>query len=451
MHPTTEDEYEALLQFLYIAPIGLAQTTLDGEILMVNAMCAQLLMPLSRDGCLDNLFKALRPVAPDLGHRANAFVGSHGMVCEGLQMQVDAGQPGAKGAQVLALSLLKLDETRLMAVLSDVSVEVQRERDLRLSQAWVNTIVAGNINYALMTLDAAGRAMDWNHGVARLTGFTAEAVIGKPYALFYPDDAMSGPRVLDRLHEADRSGWSLDEGWRRRADGSRFWGSCLIAPLQAAEEVPPAERAYSLIVRDISDRREANETLRSVISCDHLTGLLNRRAFFEAAELELQRWQRHPRPLSIVMVDADHFKRVNDTHGHATGDAVLRHLAAGLSATFRIMDVVARIGGEEFVVLLPDTTFEGACAVASRLCERIADHAVEVDGKLIRYTVSAGVATMDDDVAGVGDLLKRADTAMYAAKAKGRNCVERWRAELAAPAPAPAQSPAQAPAVRNRP
>lgn len=135
MQPTTDDDYEALLQFLYMAPIGLVQTRLDGEILLANPLCAQLLMPLSRDGNLSNLFTALAPVAPDLQHRAQAFAASHGMVCEGLQMQVDAGQPGGKGAQVLSLSLLKLDPTRLMAVLSDVSLAVQRERELRLSQA----------------------------------------------------------------------------------------------------------------------------------------------------------------------------------------------------------------------------------------------------------------------------------------------------------------------------
>ena len=433
MLPTTDDEYEALLQFLYIAPIGIVQTRLDGEILMANPVCAQLLMPLSRDGNLDNLFTALRPVAPDLFSRAQAFDASHGMVCEGLQMQVDAGQPGVKDPQVLCISLLKLDETRLMAVLSDVSVAVKRERELRLSQAWISTIVAGITDYALVTLDATGRATDWNHGVARLTGFAADAVVGQPYAVFYPADTLPDQRVLDRLQEADRSGWSLEEGWLRRADGSRFWGSCLIAPLLADDQAAPEVRAYSLIVRDISDRREANETLRSVISCDHLTGLLNRRAFFESAELEVQRWQRQPRPLSIVMVDADHFKNVNDCYGHAAGDAVLRHLAAGLSATFRTLDMVARVGGEEFVVLLPDTTLEGACTVAARLCQRIAEHAVEVDGRSIRYTVSAGVATMDSTVAGVADLLKRADTAMYAAKANGRNRVECWRAEQAAP------------------
>ena len=438
MLATADNEYEALLQFLYMAPIGLVQTGPDGEILLANPVCAQLLMPLSRDGNLANLFTALAPVAPDLRHRVQAFEASQGMVCDGLQFQVGAGQPGCKGAQVLSLSLLKLDQNRLMGVLSDVSVAVKRERELRLSQAWISTLVAEITDYALMTLDAAGRATDWNQGVARLTGFTTEAVVGETYALFYPAESMSGLRVLDRLKEADHNGWSLDEGWLRRADGSQFWGSCLIAPLLSADEMPPEERSYSLIVRDISDRREANEKLRSIISCDALTGLVNRRAFFEAADLEVKRLQRQPHPLSIVMVDADHFKRINDAHGHAAGDAVLRHLAAGLSATFRVTDLVARIGGEEFVVLLPNTALDDAFAVASRLCERIASHAVEIDGKSISYTVSVGVASMEAVADDVSDLLKRADTAMYAAKALGRNRVERWRADLAVHAQATA-------------
>lgn len=421
-----DEEYEALLQFLYMAPIGIVQTQRDGEILMANPLSAQLLMPLSRNGNLDNLFTTLAPVAPDLLHRVNSYDAGHGMVCEGLHLQVDAGQAGRRPARMLSLSLLKLDDSRLMAVLSDVSTAVARDRELRVSQAWISTIVAGITDYALMTLDAGGRVTDWNAGVSRLTGFDADTVVGKPFAVFYPADALSGQRVLDRLDEASRSGWSLDEGWRCRADGSRFWGSCLIAPLLAADEAPPDQRAYSLIVRDISDHRQASETLHNAIHCDHLTGLMNRRAFFEAAELEVQRWLRRPRLLSVVMIDADHFKAINDTHGHATGDAVLRHLAAGLRATFRSMDVVARIGGEEFAVLLPDTTLDGACAVASRLCQRLAEHPVEVDGQRVRCTVSAGVAAMDGGAAGVADLLKRADTALYAAKANGRNRVERW-------------------------
>jgi len=432
-----EEEYEALLQFLYMAPIGLMQTRLDGEILMVNPLCAQLLMPLSRDGDMANLFIAMESVAPDLRQRVQAFGPPHGMVCDSLQLQVNAGQAGRKDVQFLSLSLLKLDAHRLMVVLSDVSQSVKRDRELQRSQAWIQTIMTGITDYALLSLDDQGRVQHWHTGVERVTGFDSAATVGRSFALFYPGDTMPAERVLDRLHEADASGWSLDEGWRMRADGSRYWGSSLIAPLHGPNEVEPEERAYSLILRDVSEHREASEALRQSISCDHLTGLANRRAFFEAAELEIQRWTRAPRPLSLVMVDADLFKSVNDQHGHAAGDAVLRHLAAGLLSTFRAMDVVARIGGEEFVVLLPGTTLEGAEMVAERLCRNIAQQVVDVDGVAIRYTVSAGVAEMEPGVAGLDALVKRADMALYSAKTHGRNRVERWRADTTRPQAAP--------------
>ncbi|CAN5906489.1 hypothetical protein BH11PSE8_BH11PSE8_33580 [soil metagenome] len=432
MPSTVEDEYEALLQFLYIAPIGLLQARLDGEIVMVNPLCAQLLMPLSRDGALSNLFAALEGVAPDLRHMASSFEGTHGMVCDALHLQVRAGAAGRADMQILSLSLLKLDAERMMAVLSDVTQSVRRDRELRQSQAWINTLVTGLTDYALIPLDGHGRVESWNPSIGRVIGFESDAVLGQSFGMFCPAGSTTPERALDRLSDADASGWSVEEGWRMRADGSRFWGSCLIAPLHAPGESLPDghDKGYSLIIRDVSDRREATEALRRSVSCDHLTGLANRRALYDAAELELQRWRRAPRPLSLVMFDADHFKRINDLHGHATGDAVLRHLAAGMSATFRAIDVVARLGGEEFVVLLPGTSVEGAEAVAQRLCEGLAAQAVEVGGVPIRCTVSAGVATMEDGVAGVDELIQRADAAMYAAKANGRNRVERWRASL---------------------
>ncbi|CAN5775945.1 hypothetical protein BH11PSE13_BH11PSE13_27410 [soil metagenome] len=427
---TLEEDYEALTQFLYIAPIGLVQASFDGEIVMVNPVCAQLLMPLSRDGDLSNLFTALEGVAPDLRHLAQGYEGGHGMVCDAVHLQVNAGRPGSRDPQILSLSLLKLDGQRLMAVLSDVTKSVKRDRELRQSQAWIHTIVTGMTDYALVALDASGCAQTWNPSIGRVAGFASEATVGHSYSMFYPADGMSRERALDRLQEADDSGWSLDEGWRVRADGTRYWGSCLIAPLhvRADEPVdgPPAARAYSLIIRDISDRREATEALRQSLSNDHLTGLANRRAFFEAANLEWQRWMRMPRPLCVAMIDADRFKSINDTHGHAAGDAVLRHLAAGMSFTFHAMDVVARVGGAEFAVLMPGITLAEAEAAVLRLCRSIEAQAVEVDGRFIRYTISAGVAAMDERIDGVDALLQRADAAMYAAKTKGRNRVERW-------------------------
>ena len=425
-----EEEYEALIQFLYIAPIGLAQTGLDGEIVMVNPLCAQLLMPLSADGQLSNLFTALESLAPDLRHRTHDFGAAQGTICDAVQLFVLANPPHRKKEQILSLSLLKLDSERLMAVLSDVTTSVRRERDLRQSQAWMNTIANGQADYAFVSLDDQGCIGSWNPSIGRVTGFDSNAVVGQCYGMFYPVDGLPAERVQDRLHEADRSGWSMDEGWRVRADGSRYWGSCLIAPTQTADDVPPEQQTYTLILRDISDQREAAEAARQSLACDHLTGLGNRRTFFEAATLEMQRWARMPRPLAIMMIDADHFKRINDTHGHVAGDAVLRHLAAALSANFRAVDVVARIGGEEFIALLPGATLEMAEAVAHRVCGCLASQSVEVEGTPIRYTVSIGVAVMEADVSDLNGLMKRADEAMYAAKANGRNRVERWAADL---------------------
>ena len=431
-----EEDYEALVQFLYMAPIGLVQARLDGEILMVNPLCAQLLLPLSSDPGLANLFTALESVVPDLRHRVEQFQPAHGMVCNGLQLRVPLNPADRRAVQYLSLTVLKLDASRVMAVLGDVTQSVARERELRQSQAWMNTIVTGLTDYALTTVDERGCVLAWNPSVERVTGHTAASVGQRPYSLFYAADAITSESVTDRLFEADRSGWSIDEGWLLRADGSRFWGSCLIAPLhaplQTQDSADPEVPRYSLIIRDVGDRRGDTEAMRKAVSCDHLTGLVNRRALYDAAELELQRWQHKPRPLSLLLLDADHFKAINDQHGHAAGDAVLCHLAAGLSANFRPVDVVARLGGEEFVVLLPGVTPDSAEASALRLCDTIAGHCPRVDGVDIAYTVSVGLATMDAGVDSVDALIARADRAMYAAKARGRNRVVRWQPDMAA-------------------
>jgi diguanylate cyclase (GGDEF)-like protein/PAS domain S-box-containing protein len=430
MSLTDQDDYEALLQFLYIAPIGLAQIRADGEIVMVNPLCAQLLMPLSRDGGLANLFDALENVAPDLRHRARDFTAPSGTICDAMHLHVDAGRTGRRNTQVLSLSLLKLDAERLMVVLGDATEAVRRERELRQSQAWIHTIVTGLNDYALVRLDEHGRCLDWNPSVERITGYTRAAIQDVSYSVFTAADGPDAGRAADCLHEADHSGWSLDEGWRQRADGSRYWGSCLIVPMREPGQPPTRDCAYSLIIRDISDRREATDAIRRSVWSDHLTGLSNRRVLFETAELELQRWRQAPRPLSVVVIDADHFKQVNDRYGHAAGDAVLRHLATVLVATFGTGDTVARLGGEEFVALLPGTTEENAATIAERLCRTVEDQSVRVGEHVIRYTVSAGVASMGTDLAGFDELLQRADTAMYTAKACGRNRMARWEPGL---------------------
>ena len=428
--------HEALLQFLYMAPVGLVQTDADGNIGLINPVSAQLLMPLSRDGSLENLFDALGSVAPDLRHLAAAFAAPNGIVCDGVRIQLYADS-SKSSPQFLSLSLIKLDGSRLMAVLADVTQQVRRDRQLRQSDAWLNAILTGISDYALVSLDQRGRINEWNDSIGRVTGFGADAALDQPYSLFDEAGATTAERLADRLREADANGWSLDEGWRVKADGSRFWGSAMISPLPDRESPASAlhedtESAYCLVMRDISDKREASERYRQARDCDYLTGIANRRAFFEAAERELERSVRLPRPIVLLRFDADHFKAVNDRHGHPAGDAVLVHLATSLVAAFRPSDLVARIGGEEFAVLLPSTSVAVAQELAARFCQRIAGETVQVDGVPISYTVSGGMALAGDGAQSLDLLLRRAGQALAAARTQGRNRIACWKPDLSA-------------------
>lgn len=153
---------------------------------------------------------------------------------------------------------------------------------------------------------------------------------------------------------------------------------------------------------------------------DELTGLDNRRAFFDRGQALVGYCERNKLPLSVVMIDADHFKQINDRHGHAVGDAVLRHLAGMLRGALRKSDLCARMGGEEFALLLPDTPLAEATALAERFRQSYADTLTREGGVEVGNTVSIGVASDGYDI---DHLLHCADVALYQAKSAGRNRV----------------------------
>ena len=169
---------------------------------------------------------------------------------------------------------------------------------------------------------------------------------------------------------------------------------------------------------------EANSTLERVAVTDELTGLLNRRGTLQRLEEELARVARTAEPLSLVMLDLDRFKVVNDTHGHLVGDAALRLVADALRSEVRTYDIVGRFGGEEFVVITPDTDIDAASALAERIRERVSSDAVAHNGLPVSITVSAGVGQARA-AESADALIARADSALYRAKDGGRNRVER--------------------------
>lgn len=162
--------------------------------------------------------------------------------------------------------------------------------------------------------------------------------------------------------------------------------------------------------------------LRLIAQVDHLTGALTRRGFVDQAQREMERTLRYGRESSLIMIDVDHFKRVNDVYGHAIGDQVLKQIANIAETTLRPCDLFGRLGGEEFALLMPETTGAAALLAAERLRKNIAEHPMMLpSGGAINVTASFGVAELSKSVSTLNAWLERADTMLYAAKSGGRN------------------------------
>ena len=177
-----------------------------------------------------------------------------------------------------------------------------------------------------------------------------------------------------------------------------------------------------------------NRTLSEVSSRDTLTGLYNRWYVIEKIDTELNRAIRHGSPMSLLMLDIDHFKRVNDTWGHSAGDEVLKGIGQLLRESCRVYDVPGRYGGEEFCIVLPETKLGNTSVVAERIRQRIEATELNCGGESIAVTASIGIAGMEEpgsqEILSPAALIDRADRALYSAKSHGRNRIEMWEQAL---------------------
>lgn len=187
---------------------------------------------------------------------------------------------------------------------------------------------------------------------------------------------------------------------------------------------------YVGFITDLSDVKRVQEKLQHEATHDFLTGLNNRRYFDDQLKLELERSRRSGQPVSLLLLDIDRFKRINDDHGHMVGDRALEVLAMELKRQARAGDVVSRFGGEEFVLLMPNTSQASAKTMAERLRSAAEDLKVKHDDKTLRFTVSIGISTGGNTKDSTQEiLLASADKALYAAKEGGRNRVEVFEGE----------------------
>ncbi|MCW6512915.1 sensor domain-containing diguanylate cyclase [Lichenifustis flavocetrariae] len=420
-----EREHSELLQFLYACPVGLIQADMNGRMTMLNPVAMQLLHRLGNASASMNVFAALEGYAPELRNMITSFSGNNGQICQGHRIHV--GRPASHGnsiPMVLACTLVKLGPVSLMATLEDVSEQVAQEQRLKQADAWFASFLNGADEYGVVAIDADGRIQALDPVARQQTGFEEGDLVGAHVqVLDNPDPGSASMNITEEIEVARRDGWHLTEGWCAKRGGSRYRCQrliCVRGKMEVAAQIVPG---YTVILRPLSHVGMDADQLRRRLTTDLLTGAYNRAHFFDVAEEEIRRCAQRDNAVGLICIDIDHFKTVNDTHGHAVGDLVLKAVAEACMGVLRSSGTFARLGGEEFTALLPSSDPSTTIEIAERLRAAIAVISVRIGELDLRVTASLGFAVRMAATVSLAELMQHADRALYAAKRSGRDRV----------------------------
>jgi len=290
-----------------------------------------------------------------------------------------------------------------------------------------NALLLNSAGEGIYGVDHAGHITFINPAALAMLGYELDEVLGKrAHRLFharrpdgsdYPDTECPLEKVLQ-----DGVRREMEEVFTRK-NGETFHVSLVATAMTDDARQLGAE----VVFQDITRRKAMEHELNRLASTDALTGCANRRHFMEQLDMELSRIRRYANPGALLMMDLDHFKLVNDTYGHPAGDAVLVAFVQAVQSSLRKMDMLGRLGGEEFAVLLPETSLEAAGRLAERLRAKVEALSVEFQDHAIRVTVSIGVAALRNDSTAVDEVLSQGDAALYRAKESGRNRVVQYQ------------------------
>lgn len=297
----------------------------------------------------------------------------------------------------------------------------------KAKQARLSAAIMQMADDAVIVIDSHHNIVMFNQGAERIFGYEAEEAMGRNLDFLLPERFhLHHGLMIEEFGRGEvttkHMGQRARQIYGRRKDGTEFVASSQIMKL--GDRNNPY---YATIVRDISKDKKTEEELLRLAATDPLTGAFNRREFSALADREALRAGRYHHPLSILMLDLDHFKRLNDTYGHAAGDKALQRFTTLCCNALRNVDIFGRWGGEEFVALLPETDAEGAAIIAERLRKIVADTVLVFNDHKIRFTVSIGVAQYRDTDVSVDGPLGRADHAVYDAKKSGRDRIAVYR------------------------
>lgn len=318
-------------------------------------------------------------------------------------------------------------EKKIADLETEIAARGRAEEALRESDERYRSLVAALFE-GVVLFDGDGAIRACNASAERMLGLTPGAMRAR--ALFDPPSPPIHEDGSPFSRETYPPAVTLTTGKPchnvimgfRKTDGTLRWLSVNSQPLRR----PDAARPYAVVASfvDITEQKQLEQELERQARTDSLTGAINRRHFMDLAEQEMVVSRRYRHPLSLLMLDIDCFKAVNDTYGHHAGDVALQTLVHVCRRALRDVDVLARLGGEEFGILLPETAIDRAVRVAERVRQAVAACEIPVDDQPpVRFTISLGVATLCDVDADIDALLRRADRALYDAKQAGRNQV----------------------------
>lgn len=297
----------------------------------------------------------------------------------------------------------------------------RKEQSLRESEARLASIL-DLAHDAIICVDEAQRIIVFNQSAERIFGYSAAEVMGEPLDVLLPELARDAHRRHVRRFAGEpvvaRPMNERGEISGRRKDGEEFPAEASISKVQLSQGT-----IFTVILRDITERKRTEERLAYLASRDSLTGLFNRRRFFEELDRQLAQARRYGVHGALLFVDLDGFKSVNDSLGHAVGDELLKSVAVLLQRRLRETDTIGRLGGDEFAILLPQTDAQQAQAVARDLVETLRVQVMVVSGYPVRIAASVGIAVYPQHGTTAEELLVRADAAMYEAKEGGGNGV----------------------------
>lgn len=278
--------------------------------------------------------------------------------------------------------------------------------------------------YGIYLIDRRGVIQSWNRGAERITGYSRQDMVGQPYEALFPD-ALRRDGAPTRLLEFVRANRHCKEEQRRRLrNGSEFMAHAALDSVRAASG---ELLGFVEVIQDVTESKQREERLYQKATRDPMTGVANRGHFVEMAAQEIERARRFSEPLSMVMIDIDRFKSINDKYGHEIGDRVIVALTKTCAAHLRSIDLLGRVGGEEFAILMPRANKEPAAEMAQRLRLLVSEQRVPANGgREIGFTISLGLAALRHTTRDLAELMRNADAALYRAKREGRNRLDIW-------------------------